>query len=211
MLNAPCTLLAPQVAETQGPAAARTAAQLGSAARAPAAARGLCSAAACAPAARSGCCVGGRRQVNRDKFQTWLSTIFALVANEPSRRHIAREPLEDELCLSSLSSPLSPTSHRAVTSRASRSRMSSGLRALSWRRRPAAAAPGAARSRREAAGRQPTSRDRPACATLAARPLLRRSAAPPLRRPADRPPRRPVAPPLHRPADRPPRRPAARQ
>ena len=29
-----------------------------------------------------------------------------MLANEPSRRHIAREPLEDELCLSSLSSPL---------------------------------------------------------------------------------------------------------
>jgi hypothetical protein len=66
----------------------------------------------------------------------------------------------------------SPTSPRAVTARASRSRMRSGLGALSWRRRPAVAAPGAARSRRAAAGRQPPSRDRPARANGSSREIF---------------------------------------
>jgi hypothetical protein len=57
------------------------------------------------------------------------------------------------------------TNPRAVTSRASRSRMRSCFGAPSWRRRPAAAAPGAARPRRAAAGRRPPSRDRPARVT----------------------------------------------
>ncbi len=43
--------------------------------------------------------------------------------------------------------------------------MSSGLRELAWRPRPAAAAPGAARPGRAASGGQPPCRDRPARAT----------------------------------------------
>jgi hypothetical protein len=68
-----------------------------------------------------------------------------------------------------------------VRSRASRSRMSSGLGAPSWRRRPAAAAPGAARPRRAAAGRQPRNYVRPAAST-ASRPR-RAARGPAARRP----------------------------
>jgi hypothetical protein len=71
-----------------------------------------------------------------------------LVWNRLSSRLVAKSPraLTSRASRSRLSSAYpayprlcSPTSPRAVTARASHSRMRSGLRALSWRRRPAAA------------------------------------------------------------------------
>jgi hypothetical protein len=93
-------------------AAARTAAQLGTAARAPARLRACssprvvqrpCLGACCAQREPPAALVGDRHRSTETDFQ---QAILAFGRQKPSGRHIAREPLEAELCLSSLSSPL---------------------------------------------------------------------------------------------------------
>ncbi len=72
--------------------------QLGSAARAPAAARDGCNAAGCAPAALGPAAARGGTAVNTERFQTRLSWHSSLLlADQPSGRQVAREPLDDEL------------------------------------------------------------------------------------------------------------------
>jgi hypothetical protein len=95
--------------------------------------------------------------------------ILAFGHQKPSGLYIAREPLEAELCLSSLSSP--SVANKPSARHIAREPLEDALwpSRAPWRRRPAAAAPGAARSRRAAAGRRPV-RDRPACATRTCRP-----------------------------------------
>jgi hypothetical protein len=77
-------------------------------ARAPATARGLCDADACAAAAlrRAGALVSDGRSTETDFQKLTIQPLSLFVADKPSGRQIAREPLDDELWLSNLSSLL---------------------------------------------------------------------------------------------------------